>query len=78
MSEQIIRVGAFDYQKDEEGEWIYKANDTQLLKNNGALKKKEHDKPSFGLIYDIEGAWKRDFGRILKAVLKHTAKAIAK
>lgn len=78
MSDKIIRVGAFDYEKDEKGEWIYKANENRLLKPSGSLKKKEHDKPSFALIYDIEGAWKKDFGRILKAVLKHTARAIAK
>ncbi len=46
------------------GEWIYKS--IHIKKKDGNLKKKFHDLPRYKVIYEYEGAMKKDYDKHLK------------
>lgn len=62
--------GFVAYQNDK-GVWLYKATDTQLLKQDKkTLKKKYHDLPRFKVIPQYEEQFKKQFNSYVAEIAK--------
>jgi hypothetical protein len=61
---QPIQIGNFEYTKDDKGEWIYKAKESNSLSSK-KVNPKYQEKPQFKLQETIEGKSKIRFSKVM-------------
>ncbi len=68
--EENIKIGNFTYNKDEKGNWLWKAESLKPFKKNGNLKSAYHDLPRFKVIVEYENREIKDFQNSLEQSVK--------
>ena len=68
----MIKIGNFTTFQDEQGKWMYKA-DNNALTQNKTLKPKYRDLPPYKAIYKIEDLYKKSFDRMLVKAVRNIA-----
>lgn len=65
-----IEFPLFTATLDEDNQWIYKANTTNIKKKDGTLKKKYKDLPRIKVIYEIEDKLNKRYKNMLDSSMK--------
>lgn len=65
-----LKIGNFTYNKDDQGNWVYKADKITPFKKNGNLKAQYKDLPRFKAIVQYENQEVKDFQNSLEQSIK--------
>lgn len=65
-----IEISGHIYTQDDNGNWTFKAKESEPLKQDGTLKAQYKELPQFNIIYDIEAHMQGQMDNEIKAATK--------